>query len=182
MEKSRSRLRIGAALTAATVLSACETVNSIVGIAEPAELVAACPTFGRAADADRLIRFDGGVGDPARVLYEAEIIDVAALCERDDDEFEAAVGMRVRATAGPAWRGGGFEVPVVIAHVSGRRDVLRREVGVVSIDFADGAVAGEGDFTLEYELRVAGPEALEDDRILFGLRPTRAELNYLRNR
>ncbi|MEM7524087.1 MAG: hypothetical protein AAF360_10080 [Pseudomonadota bacterium] len=186
MEKRRSakrrRVHVGFASLLAASLAACSSVSSLVGLGPQEEPTAACPVFGRMAEADRLIRFDGRVGDPARVVYEAEIIDVAANCVFDDGEFEAAAGMRVRATAGPAWTGEAFDVPVVIAHASGRRQVLTREIGRLSLAPPDGRTDAEADFTVEYELRLSSREDLADDKILFGLRPSRAELNYLRRR
>ncbi|MEM6491590.1 MAG: hypothetical protein AAF684_06810 [Pseudomonadota bacterium] len=182
MEKRLRPARVLVCALAGAVLIGCATVNSVLGLGGAEEPGAACPEFGRMGAVDRMTRFDGPIGDPAAVLFEAEIVDVAANCDVDDDEFEAAAGMRLRVRAGPAWTGGSFDLPVVIAHVSGEQDVLWRRTAFVTATPAEGSTRAEADFTVEYELRIGGREEIADDRIMFGLRPTRAELNFLRGR
>ena len=167
-------------LLAAASLSGCAQVQAAFGII-PSQDFTECPEFGRLKDADRLIRFIGAPGDPATVLFEASIVDVAAVCDYDDDAVDVTAGMRVQVEPGPAWNGGAMPVEVVIAHTSGERDVLRRFRGALEITPDETGLSGFQDYTVEYELPFFELSDLADDKIAMGLRLSRAELRYIRS-
>lgn len=181
MNRSRHGRRAPAllALIGAFALAGCGGLDPFGVVAEPS--VAECPDFGRLRDADRLIRFTGAPGDPADVVFEADITDIAAVCDVDDDEIAVSAGMRVTARPGPAWDGGPMLLEAVIAHTSGDRDVLFRETRALALSPEPGHATAFADFAVDYDVRYRSSSELGDDTIALGLKLTRAELRYIRS-
>lgn len=103
------------------------------------EFPPACPALSLVPDADRIVRFAGAGRDAADIVYEADITNVPARCERDGaTAVRATLHVEADLRGGLAARSDTAAVPYFVALTEG------------------GKVLQEQDFQLGAELRASG--------------------------
>ncbi len=94
-----------------------------------------CPTVFPVAEARDLTRFTGQGRDLTDVLFEAQVQDVALVCEYDDGVIEADMRVRILAVNGPANQGRKVSLTYFVAIATLDRKVVAREEFELEVPF-----------------------------------------------
>jgi hypothetical protein len=137
----RIALRL-AFVAAPLLLAACDTLNSIDFSPEP-EIPPPCPRAVVGEGAGRLTRFDGGGRDPANVLFEAEIFDLAGSCVYDDEEIEIDMQVQIVASRGPAATDDEARFNYFIAVARADKTILARQAFDAAIELSGNQTRNE---------------------------------------
>ncbi|MEE8505628.1 MAG: hypothetical protein V3S40_05320 [Kiloniellales bacterium] len=139
-----------------------------------------CPTALPVKDAQHLVRFNGLGRDLTDVLFEAQIVNFALICEYDDDVVEAEMRVRIMASHGPAnpERKANFSYFVAIATLDER--IVAREEFNLEIPFEGNQRRVVAIEELNPRIPLRQGENGAQYRIYVGLKLSPEELQYNR--
>ena len=164
-----------------SVLGLCLLALSLTGCGlMEKEIPPPCPRVFPVAEARGLTRFIGQGRDLTDVLFEAQIQDVALICEYDDGAVEADLRVRIIAVDGPANRDRVARLAYFVAIATRDHRILAREEFNLVVPF-------EGNRTRVLAVEEVSPriplqpgQTGADYIVYVGLALTPAELQYNR--
>ena len=166
-------------LAAPLLLGACETLKSINFNPKP-EAPPPCPRAVVGDNAGRLTRFSGAGQDPANIVFEAEIADLAGSCVYADDSIDVDLQIQLIAGRGPAGTADSAKFNYFVA-------VARTDKTILSRDAFDAAIELPGDKTrnqtveeLEQTIPLAKGETGANLVIVVGFEMTPEEFEFNR--
>ena len=160
----------------ALVLTACQNTDPPVF----------CPLAVQVHDASYLARFVGQGRDLTDMLFEAELIDVAVLCEVEEEEQPAEVELEVvvtvKAIRGLADQLREAKFNYFVAVADPERKVLVREVFDMTVPFEGNRTRVAVEDKLETEFTVPTAANAADYKVYVGFELTPEEVDYNRTR
>jgi len=168
-----------AVLAAPLLLGACETLKSIDFNPEP-ELPPPCPRAVVGENAGRLTRFSGAGEDPANIVFEAEIADLAGSCVYDDDSIEVDLQIQLVAGRGPAATDDNAKFNYFVAVARTDKTILSRDAFDTLIELPGNQTRNQTVEELEQTIPLAEGESGANFVIVVGIEMTPEELEFNR--
>ena len=137
-----------------------------------------CPPVVRVPDAARLIRFVPQGRDLTDIVFEANIRNLALICEYDEDAIEAAMAVEIFAAPGPANVDQKARLDYFVAIATRDQKILARETFDMDIVFPGklrGLVAVE---EIAQRIPLRPGQSGADYVVYVGIELTREELRY----
>ncbi len=166
-------------LAAPLLLGACETLKSIDFNPKP-ELPPPCPRAVVGENAGRLTRFSGAGKDPANVVFEAEIADLAGSCVYNDDSIEVDLQIQLVAGRGPAATDDNAKFNYFVAVARTDKTILSRDAFDTVIELPGNQTRNQTVEELEQTIPIAKGESGANLVIIVGLEMTPEELEFNR--
>jgi hypothetical protein len=166
-------------LAAPLLLGACETLNSI-DFNPPPEVPPPCPRAVVGENAGRLTRFNGAGQDPANVVFEAEIADLAGSCIYDGDTIEVDMQIQLVAGRGPAASDDNARFNYFVAVARTDKTILSRDAFDTLIELPGNQTRNETIEEIEQTIPLAEGETGANIVIVVGIEMTSEELEYNR--
>ena len=166
-------------LAAPLLLGACETLMAI-DLNPPPELPPPCPRAVVGENAGRLTRFNGAGKDPANVVFEAEIADLAGSCIYDGDTIEVDMQIQLVAGRGPAASDDNAKFNYFVAVARTDKTILSRDAFDTSIELQGNQTRNETVEEIEQTIPLAEGETGANLVIIVGIVMTPDELEYNR--
>jgi hypothetical protein len=166
-------------LAAPLLLGACETLRSI-DFNPPPELPPPCPRAVVGENAGRLTRFNGAGKDPANVVFEAEIADLAGSCIYDGDTIEVDMQIQLVAGRGPAATDDKARFNYFVAVARTDKTVLSRDAFDTVIELPGNQTRNETVEEIEQTIPLAKDETGANLVIVVGIEMTSDELEFNR--
>lgn len=166
-------------LAAPLLLGACETLNSI-DFNPPPEVPPPCPRAVVGENAGRLTRFNGTGKDPANVVFEAEIADLAGSCIYDGDTIEVDMQIQLVAGRGPAASDDNARFNYFVAVARTDKTILSRDAFDTLIELPGNQTRNETIEEIEQTIPLAEGETGANIVIVVGIEMTSEELEYNR--
>jgi len=168
-----------ALLAAPLLFGACETLKSIDFNPKP-ELPPPCPRAVVGENAGRLTRFSGAGKDPANIVFEAEIADLAGSCVYDDDSIEVDLQIQLVAGRGPAGTDDTAKFNYFVAVARTDKTILSRDAFDTVIELPGNQTRNQTVEELEQTIPLAKGESGADLVIVVGFEMTPEELEFNR--
>jgi hypothetical protein len=166
-------------LAAPLLLGACETLRSI-DFNPPPEIPPPCPRAVVGENAGRLTRFNGAGKDPANVVFEAEIADLAGSCIYDGDMIEVDMQIQLVAGRGPAASDDNARFNYFVAVARTDKTILSRDAFDTLIELPGNQTRNETIEEIEQTIPLAEGETGANIVIVVGIEMTAEELEYNR--
>ncbi len=166
-------------VAAPLLLGACETLKSIDFNPKP-ELPPPCPRAVVGENAGRLTRFSGASKDPANIVFEAEIADLAGSCVYDDDSIEVDLQIQIVAGRGPAATDDKAKFNYFVAVARTDKTILSRDAFDTVIELPGNQTRNQTVEELEQTIPLATGESGANLVIVVGLEMTPEELEFNR--
>jgi len=166
-------------LAAPLLLGACETLKSIDFNPKP-ELPPPCPRAVVGENAGRLTRFSGAGKDPANMVFEAEISDLAGSCVYDGDTIQVDLQVQIVAGRGPAATDDKAKFNYFVAVARTDKTILSRDAFDTVIDLPGNQTRNQTVEELEQTIPLAKGESGANLVIVVGFEMTPEELEYNR--
>jgi len=168
-----------ALLAAPLLLGACETLRSIDFSPKP-EMPPPCPRAVVGENAGRLTRFSGAGKDPANVVFEAEIADLAGSCVYNEDSIDVDLQIQLIASRGPAATDDSAKFNYFVAVARTDKTILSRDAFDAVIELAGNQTRNQTVEQLEQTIPIAKGGSGADLVIVVGLEMTPEELEFNR--
>src|SRR5262245_47211163 len=168
-----------ALLVAPLLLGACETLRSIDFSPKP-EMPPPCPRAVVGENAGRLTRFSGAGKEPANVVFEAEISDLAGTCVYDDDSIDVDLQIQLGASRGPAATDDSAKFNYFVAVARTDKTVLSRDAFDTVIELPGNQTRNQTVEQLEQTIPIAKGESGANFVIVVGFEMTPEELEFNR--
>lgn len=168
-----------ALLAAPLLLGACETLRSIDFNPKP-EAPPPCPRAVVGDNAGRLTRFNGAGKDPANMVFEAEISDVAGSCVYDGDTIQVDLQVQIVAGRGPANTDDKAKLHYFVAVARTDKTILSRDGFDTVIELPGNQTRNQTVEDLEQTIPLANGESGANLVIVVGFAMTREELEFNR--
>jgi hypothetical protein len=166
-------------LAAPLLLGACETLRSIDFNPKP-EAPPPCPRAVVGDNAGRLTRFKGAGKDPANVVFEAEIADLAGSCVYDGDTIEVDMQVQLVAGRGPAATDDTAKFNYFVAVARTDKTILSRDAFDTVIELPGNQTRNETVEEIEQTITLAEGETGANIVIVVGIEMTPDELEFNR--
>ena len=166
-------------LAAPLLLGACETLNSI-DFNPPPELPPPCPRAVVGENAGRLTRFNGAGKDPANMVFEAEVADLAGSCIYDGDTIEVDMQIQLVAGRGPAATDDKAKFNYFVAVARTDKTILSRAAFDTVIELPGNQTRNETVEEIEQTIPLANGETGANLVIVVGIEMTPDELEFNR--
>jgi hypothetical protein len=166
-------------LAAPLLLGACETLRSIDFNPKP-EAPPPCPRAVVGDNAGRLTRFNGAGKDPANVVFEAEIADLAGSCVYDGDTIEVDMQIQLVAGRGPAATNDTAKFNYFVAVARTDKTILSRDAFDTVIELPGNQTRNETVEEIEQTITLAEGETGANIVIVVGIEMTPDELEFNR--
>jgi len=168
-----------ALLAAPLLLGACETLRSINFNPQP-ELPPPCPRAVVGENAGRLTRFSGAGKDPANVVFEAEIADLAGSCVYNEDSIDVDLQVQLIASRGPAATDDNAKFNYFVAVARTDKTILSRDAFDTVIELSGNQTRNQSVEQLEQTIPIAKGESGANLVIVVGFEMTPVELEFNR--
>jgi len=168
-----------ALVAAPLLLGACETLRSINFSPKP-EMPPPCPRAVVGENAGRLTRFSGAGKEPANVVFEAEISDLAGTCVYDDDSIDVDLQIQLVASRGPAATDDSAKFNYFVAVARTDKTVLSRDAFDTVIELPGNQTRNQTVEQLEQTIPIAKGESGANFVIVVGFEMTPEELEFNR--
>jgi hypothetical protein len=168
-----------ALLAAPLLLGACETLRSIDFNPKP-EAPPPCPRAVVGDNAGRLTRFNGAGKDPANMVFEAEISDVAGSCVYDGDTIQVDLQVQIVAGRGPANTDDKAKLNYFVAVARTDKTILSRDGFDTVIELPGNQTRNQTVEDLEQTIPLAKGESGANLVIVVGFEMTPEELEFNR--
>jgi hypothetical protein len=166
-------------LAAPLLLGACETLNSI-DFNPPPEIPPPCPRAVVGENAGRLTRFNGAGKDPANMVFEAEVADLAGSCIYDGDTIEVDMQIQLVAGRGPAATDDKAKFNYFVAVARTDKTILSRAAFDTVIELPGNQTRNETVEEIEQTIPLANGETGANLVIVVGIEMTPDELEFNR--
>jgi hypothetical protein len=166
-------------LAAPLLLGACETLRSI-DFNPPPEIPPPCPRAVVGENAGRLTRFNGAGKDPANVVFEAEVADLAGSCIYNDNSIEVDLQIQLVAGRGPAATDDKATFNYFVAVARTDKTILSRDGFDTVIELTGNQTRNEIVEELEQTIPLAEGETGANIVIVVGIVMTPDELEFNR--
>ena len=166
-------------LAAPLLLGACETLMAI-DFNPPPEIPPPCPRAVVGENAGRLTRFSGAGKDPANIVFEAEIADLAGSCVYDDDSIDVDLQIQIVAGRGPAATDDNASFNYFVAVARTDKTILSRDAFDTVIELPGNQTRNQTVEELEQTIPLAKGESGANLVIVVGFEMTPEELEFNR--
>jgi len=166
-------------LAAPLLLGACETLKSINFNPKP-EAPPPCPRAVVGDNAGRLTRFSGPGQEPANIVFEAEIADLAGSCVYDDDSIDVDLKIQLIAGRGPAGAADSAKFNYFVAVARTDKTILSRDAFDAAIELPSNQTRNQTVEELEQTIPLAKGETGANLVIVVGFEMTPEELEFNR--
>jgi hypothetical protein len=161
------------------LLGACETLKSIDFNPKPPP-PPPCPRAVVGDNAGRLTRFSAAGEDPADIVFEAEVADLAGSCVYNDNSIEVDLQIQLIAGRGAAGTEDKAKFNYFVAVARTDKTVLSRDGFDTSIDLPTDKTRGQTVEELEQTIPLAEGETGANFVIVVGIEMTPEELEFNR--
>jgi hypothetical protein len=168
-----------ALLAAPLLLGACETLKSIDFNPKP-EAPPPCPRAVVGDNAGRLTRFNGAGKDPANMIFEAEIADLAGSCVYDGDTIQVDLQVQIVAGRGPANTDDKAKLNYFVAVARTDKTILSRDGFDTVIELPGNQTRNQTVEELQQTIPLAKGETGANLVIVVGIEMTPDELEFNR--
>lgn len=149
------------------------------GFMEP-DIPPPCPQVFPVAEARELVRFTGQGRDLTDILFEAQLQDVALVCELNDGTLEADLRVRIIAIDGPANPTRVARLAYFVAIATRDNQILAREEFDLSVPFEGNRTRVLAEEEVSPRIPLQPGQTGADFIVYVGLALTPAELQYNR--
>ena len=168
-------------LAAPLLLGACETLKSINFNPKP-EPPPPCPRAVVGDNAGRLTRFSDAGREPANIVFEAEVADLAGSCVYNDNSIEVDLQIQLIAGRGPAGTEDKARFNYFVAVARTDKTIVSRDAFDASIDLPGNQTRNQTVEELEQTIPLAKGESGANLVIVVGFEMTSEELEFNRKR
>ena len=166
----RGAVRGAAAGLALLALAGCSTASAPPVV---------CPKVGLLGDPPRLAAFAPGGHSIRDVVVEGAVPGVKGTCRYDSSRRRVRMAVTVQITGreGPAYQGGGVDLPFFVAVVTRDERILAKRVFQGHLTFGNQMLAVKTE-DMATEIPIAPGAAPADYRVMVGFQLTPAQLDY----